>query len=137
MSGVPTLVLQKANSQRIFYVSFLTIISIVTSYLLRLYDFTIVTSLIFMSSVNYWRSPVYGIRRNTDVILTMCGCTYQLYQSIHSVYHIQYMLCVALAALCYAKAKITIDQTKSSLWHCGIHLFGNVGNIVLYIGMSS
>ena len=124
------MILPKQYSQRIFKSSFLTLISVATSIHFKLYNFTLVTTSVFLTSVNYWRRPVYGWRRNIDIFTSVSGC---IYQTLHVRSNRLYFVCIALGILCYLCALVTKNKNYSSAWHCGIHVFGNTANILLYM----
>lgn len=59
-------------------------------------------------------------------------------KSIYSDYYNRQIYYVSniLGILCYAFARKNTCQNKSSLYYCGIHIISNIGNVVLYIGLS-
>jgi len=131
------LILPPNYSKRIFYVSFLTLVSVYVSYTQELYDHVIVGSLVLTSSLNYWRYPIKGPRRSMDILIAFSGCFYQLYKSFIYQLHMLYILCTICAIGCYYQARMSSNQHSSSWWHCGIHIFGNMGNLLLYNGINN
>lgn len=59
-------------------------------------------------------------------------------QSIYSNFYNRniYYACNILGILCYAFARKNTCKHKSSLYHCGIHVISNIGNVILYLGLN-
>lgn len=132
------LILPSKFSSRIYYISFLTIFPIMASIYFRLYNFTIVTTSVFVSSINYWRYPIKGIRRNIDMTIVSISFLYQSYIVIlYTTYHIKfiYYLFNFLSILCYIFARKSKNYNRSSIYHCGIHILSNISNIILYVNL--
>ena len=79
MNTTPMVVLPHRYARRIFNASFLTIGSIASSLYNELSDCTITSGLVFLTSVNYWRYPIFGLRRNLDMMTCACSLSYQLW----------------------------------------------------------
>ena len=103
--------------------------------------------LLFCSSVNYWRHPVLGWRRNLDMVCAVGSLAYQVfYTSTKATDEVRMAYCTTVAAGCscyavsrtftfYFAAKPQWGQVAfnvSSAAHVGLHLFGNLGNVLLY-----
>ena len=131
------LVLPLVYSRRIYYVSFLTLLSTSMSLYLGLYDCVFVTTAVFLNSINYWRHPTYGIRRYCDMATATVGCLYQIWLSSQSSNQGVYLLSLCCGIGCYVKARRSPNKNYSSMWHCVIHAFGNFGNVVMYLGLSA
>ncbi len=97
-------------------------------------------TLLFLSSVNYWRNPVYGFRRNLD----MCISGLNFFYNAWSVSHCHY------SWICFCSMKIIVigygiswfyhNKNRRDLgvfWHCIVHLAGNIGNGVILGGIVS
>ena len=134
-----TLVLPYKYSKRIYYISYLTFTSIFTSLYLKLYDFSLLTILVLLTSLNYWKHPVNNWRRTLDMYIVIMSFLYTMNKSIYgNIYnrHRQvYYLCNLLGICFYTLARKNKCKHKSSLYHCGIHVISNVGNIILYLGL--
>lgn len=113
--------------------------SIITSLYLNLFDCFLLSSIIFFTSINYWRYPIKGFRRNIDIIAVICSCIYQTFLAlqIYLIYSYLYFLIILLCMKCYVNAIKQTDKKYSSNWHCCIHILANIANIVLYIGLYS
>lgn len=91
---------------------------------------------VYINSINYWRNPVCGIRRNMDMTW---GCTglaitimyvYWNLPNSQMYYWWTFMACAMypISYLFYWKKYYII----STMIHSLIHLFGNIGNVSLF-----
>lgn len=88
----------------------------------------------------YWKDPQPGFRRNADMVLsTSAGafhviwgaCALPSAQAKHA-----HMVLVTAALGCYGMARYQGRYQKnhnaSSWWHVGLHVSGNLSNVLLY-----
>jgi len=85
--------------------------------------------LLFLTSINFWRRPEYGFRRQLDQLLVYSGCLYVLYNvflvlktEFQRVTFISLFACVLIfdiieLLLCY------FNSTKWIIFHMAIHLY--------------
>ncbi|EQC36274.1 hypothetical protein SDRG_06379 [Saprolegnia diclina VS20] len=136
LSAKETLVLPPQYSGRLFKSSFLTVASVVTAAQYELWACCGLTLLVFLTSVNYWRHPVHGWRRNLDMLAVFCGMSYHLYTArfVPSGHHqlVYYGLALQIF-VCYFKARSSHDKDAASKWHMTMHLVGNIANCLLYM----
>ena len=133
------LVLPPQYSRRILRISALTLASIISASYNGLALNTVLSSTVFFNSVNYWRYPVYGVRRNVDVV---CACGSLGYQAIITAYattpaaRYTYWGAVGAGLCCYLMGRhagrVLGNKNVSSMLHVGVHVFGNLGNLALY-----
>jgi hypothetical protein len=128
-------VLEPRFSRRILSICFLSLVSAAVAAQCGLYDCMGVALAVFVNSINYWRHPTHGIRRNLDMLTAFTGCVYQIHKSFSSRTQMLYFVCLYCGVSCYGFARFCKSKYYSSLWHCGIHIFGNIGNVVLYYGL--
>lgn len=92
--------------------------------------------LVGLTSVNHWRDPRLGWRRNADIVAVFFTVATHVRFAVVSraFFAPAYVVGVAVAATVYLKAKHIgkRDTNASSLLHCFIHAFGFVMNVVLY-----
>ena len=88
--------------------------------------------LIWCSSINYWRNPVIGIRRNIDITFVSSGFLYQNYLILQNGYQSSiYYTCMLIGLFYYYlsnKFKFEPDYL-----HCGFHFFCNLASLSLII----
>lgn len=116
--------------------SLLTIPSFLVCAHLRLYECMATNLSVLFWSVNYWRRPVYGWRRNVD-ILNVALCTlYHTYTSrlIETRLMVSYLFFITLAVGSYAVAR-RLPGIDGTIAHTGVHVFGNIANSFLYKGL--
>jgi len=94
---------------------------------------------VFITSVNYWRKPTRGIRRNIDIMAVIIGISAHLYSSTKTnqlrMYGTSMCICGGLYGLSWCLYK------KGYLWastisHGLIHVSANIANVLLYRGIS-
>lgn len=132
-----TLILPEKYYIRIYYTSFITLFSIFTSLYFKLYDFTLLTSCVMITSLNYWKYPIRNWRRTLDINIVTLTFLYKFYRSYYSNTKYIYYLSNLLGIVFYIMAKKSICKNKSSIYHCGIHIVSNIGNIILYVGLNN
>jgi hypothetical protein len=133
------LILEKQYSNRIFYTSLVSLLSVFLALYLQLYNFAFISSSVLLSSVIYWNNPINNIRRKIDICIVINSSIYQTYNSILYLQNnnlLLYIFLLYLGSICYYKARKNKNQDISSKWHCMIHIIGNISNIVLYIGIA-
>jgi len=88
--------------------------------------------LLFLTSINFWRRPEYGFRRQLDQLLVYSGCLYVLYNvflvlktEFQRVTFISLFACVLIfdiieLVLCY------FQSTKWIIFHMAMHLYVSI-----------
>jgi hypothetical protein len=122
----------------LFRVSFLTLVSFCLAARLNLKDGMAVTAAVFMCSINHWRKPVYGVRRNVDVLNTVICGAYQIWRSfgIPTPYTIAY-LASTISGIGAFFLGVHLNKTNpehGTLSHSFVHILGNIGNFCLFLG---
>ena len=131
-------ILPKHCSNQILYVSGLCVVSMAVAYGCGLYDCMVVVCLVFLSSINYWRHPVYGTRRNIDICIVILSCIYLCIRSFHCKYQLYYIVCLFLAIASFIVSCHFYNQSNydfTALFHMYLHILSNVGNVILFIGL--
>jgi hypothetical protein len=83
---------------------------------------------VFLSSVNYWRNPQRGVRRNVD-IATVIACLGSEATRV-DLSKPMALGCAVLGAACYGMARRERDADVASKWHCGMHACLNVAMLL-------
>ncbi|MCP4399932.1 MAG: hypothetical protein GY801_21825 [bacterium] len=137
------LMLPKPYSRRVYYSGMFSIISVAVSMYLGMYAFSVLSTVVLVNSINYWRDPVKGWRRNLDMVCVFAACMYQMnvsFRLANQWYFIGYWTTLILALSSYSIARrygrVHRNPDLSSWWHMGIHIFGNISNVILYYGFS-
>ena len=125
----------RSESRIMFATSLLTTLSCAASAYSGLYDCLFTSSAILFCSMNYWRKPEYGWRRNVDIVNTIVCLSYQLYicHSIEITLRAYYLFLTTLGV-----AGLVLGQRlpgrAATLSHSSGHVFGNIANMFLYKG---
>lgn len=76
--------LKYENSQNyskfLFYSSFSMCLGFIISYIMNDLYVSLYFLFLFLSSINHWRKPEYGIRRNLDLFIVYCGVACLIFQ---------------------------------------------------------
>jgi hypothetical protein len=75
-----SLLLPLSYSKFLFYSSFSMLISAIISIMVNDLYVSIYLLLLFLTSINYWRRPEYGLRRNIDMFVVKFGIFTVFYQ---------------------------------------------------------
>jgi hypothetical protein len=101
------------------------------------YDLSLVPIGVGLTSLNYWRRPTHDWRRSVDRVYVVIAFLYQGYRARAAEKAMLYYLLVICAVGCYPLS-CWIGKEKSgwasTLLHAGVHVLGNVSNLVLYSG---
>ncbi len=92
---------------------------------------------VFCTSVLYWHWPTYGWRRNLDIINTQICLWWQLYRATNSEYRVYYYSTKSIAILLFGLGWVAAWNNRSwtgTMCHIGVHVVGNIANIILYSG---
>lgn len=135
---VPT-TLPPRFARRILWASTLTWSSILSAAYNGLPINFVLACSVYATTLNYWRRPTYGWRRNVDIL---CSCGSLGYQALVTAFQTSeagrhaYWAAVAAGCACYLGgryvSKTSGNLNLSSRLHVGVHLMGNVGNVCLY-----
>lgn len=96
--------------------------------------------LTYASSINYWRYPVYGTRRNIDILFVTSSL------ALHSVLSLKidnmkvhYLYLTPIVAALYSISWLFYKRKyywSSTIAHGAIHVVANVMNILFYKALS-
>lgn len=123
------------HAKYLLTVSTLSLFSGIYAFAQGLTHLSIVPLGVWATSVNYWRNPMYGWRRNLDLTFVPVALTYQLYRSRNLPHFTDYCIMSGVACACYPVGWYL--HNIGWVWagivaHSGIHVFGNIANILLY-----
>jgi hypothetical protein len=125
-----------------FYTSFLSLGSSLVAAYWNIYDGMSVTVAVFLCSINYWRRPVYGWRRNLDIINTVTCLVYQTYRCFATnwFYRLGYLASTytGIGFFFLARHLNNLNAHRHSTYaHMFVHILGNIGNIFLFLGLKT
>ena len=94
---------------------------------------------LFITSVNYWRNPTRGIRRNIDIMAVGFGIVTHLYSSTKTnqqgMYGTSMCICGVLYGISWYLYKKGYSWS-STISHVLIHIVANIANVLLYNRLS-
>jgi hypothetical protein len=117
--------------------SYTFLISSVYALYRKHYVLTIVPSMVFLTSINYWRKPDYSWRRYFDMIIVKSMMVYQIYVAYNAEFINHCLILWAIGFLAYYFGTVKYrngDRWSSVYFHMMFHTLGNLGNLVLYSG---
>jgi hypothetical protein len=103
----------------------------------RHYDLAPVPFGVWLTSINYWRHPDYSWRRYLDIFYVNSALFYQLIRAHRSQNSNMYYSFISIAMISFPISIYYHNKGKywlSTLFHCNVHIFGNITNIILYSG---
>lgn len=123
-------------SHRLLGTSFLSLVTSALAFHVRAYDAAILVFCVFATSVCYWYDPKPGLRRNIDIAAVVtCGVYQTCVIAPISRHRHEYASCILLGMLSYGVSKSMVDTSASAWFHVGVHVLGNIANVILYTGL--
>ena len=101
------------------------------------YDLALVPGGVFLTSLNYWRLPTYGWRRNLDVGYVCGALIYQNIRAYNMPDAVPYYYLIGIGSLFYPLSNYLYKKKcywGSTCTHCMLHIVANIANAVLYSG---
>ena len=135
-------ILEPEYASCIYRVCFISFFSLMYALHCECYDLAAVPGGVFLTSINYWREPVYGWRRNLDMSYVACALIYQNYRAYHLLSSpsqmqalLTYYTLMGIGMVCY-KLSVCLYK-KKDIWsstyvHCLVHVLANTANVLLY-----
>lgn len=129
-----TPILQKDHSDILFWTSFLILFSSFYAFSKRRFDAFVICILIFATSLNYWRDPKYGFRRDLDVFVVWSGIFYlficaiinKVWSPLFWFFYVSTLLLFPIGWYIYNQGYVRL----SVLLHCLFHLCGNLSVVI-------
>jgi hypothetical protein len=120
----------------LLYSSFTVLASCAGAAYCKLYDCLTTSVATLICSINYWRHPVYGWRRNIDIMNISSGAIYHAWKALDTdkVYCWGYIGFILLGIGCYILSR-SVQGRLSVYAHSMMHVLGNIGNVFLYTGL--
>eukprot|EP00483_Globobulimina_turgida_P012270 UN12292 len=128
----------KRISRRMFMTSWLFSAAALQAFYWECYALSFAIWLVFLMSLNFWRKPTKGTRRNIDIL---SSCSVALYHMIYALFAIefdtavQYCVLVQGGLVLFAFSKMSSKRNLmdlDSFFHCLMHLYGICVNCWFY-----
>jgi hypothetical protein len=130
-----TLILEKKYSKWIYYISFNLIIVSMIGFYKTYYMNALSVFSVFLTSINYWKHPIKGFRRNIDMMMVGLSITYNSFYVYDCVYGHYYIRMIILGIMIYIFSGFLYKKNYlglSTLLHCKVHLLSNIANYLLF-----
>ena len=112
----------------LFYTSFLFLPSSLVALYMEDRSLTFVYSLLCITSINFWRNPQYGIRRNVDMLLCKIGVVFLVLHACF--YQTEFSRCMSLSLLLcitiFYVISLVLAYCAHAMWivfHAAIHIY--------------
>lgn len=103
----------------------------VASAALRDWQTFLACAAVSVSSFVYWSNPVRGLRRNADMACVSLCLAYNARNSVARDCWPSYAVATGAGGVSYAAARLMTNKRAATRMHCFVHVFGNIGNIIL------
>jgi hypothetical protein len=113
------------------------LIPICVSLYRRHYDLSSSYAIVMMTSINYWRKPTKGWRRNLDISCVCLSAAYHLYRARKSRMPILYYGLTFIGASCYPLSYYCQNVKKGIYFHIFLHFIAHIANIFMYTTLPS
>ena len=128
-------VVAQEHAKKIYRVSFISLLPTCLSFHYGKYDVMLVPFSVFATSINYWRKPTYGWRRNIDIAAVCGGACFQLCRVLKCENKHLVLTFMGSGACCYVMSRCFSTQPSlSTSLHCGVHVFANLALVFLILG---
>jgi hypothetical protein len=127
----------RPQANYILYLSGLSFVSAFYGFYRGHYFFACLPLTVACTTILYWINPIDCWRRYIDMFVAIGGMTVQLLFAINAEYAIPYYLFKISAMICYPIGHYFHNLGHiwlGTLWHSGIHILGNIANVILYSG---
>ena len=115
-------------SKFLFFSSFSMAVSAVIAYIMNDFYITVYMFLLCFTSINHWRKPEYGLRRNIDLTIVSIGILYAVLK-LFLLKNEFYRVCLLILGFCgiifYVLEYILsyLDSPKWIIFHMAIHMY--------------
>ena len=123
-------------SKFLFYSSFSMLISAIIAIIMNDLYITIYFGLLFLTSINYWRKPEYGFRRNIDRLVVYIGVFIMLFQACllkNEMNRYIYLSMGVCAIIFYITEHIMVYFNNSQwiIFHMTLHIYVSLSVILV------
>ncbi len=125
------------HANTILYVSVVNALSSMYAIYNGHYRCSILVAAVFLTSINYWRHPIYCWRRTLDVAVVLFSWSTMLIVALFSEHCLRYYILSAIAMSCYPISHYFANNNMPSmevLFHSYLHILGNLALFVLFSG---
>jgi hypothetical protein len=130
--------LSPALSRRLWWSSWIHAPALLVALSLQVYDLALLAGIVLFTSLNYWRHPDYGCRRYIDIVSVQVAIWWLGFRNMDALEPNRTMgfffaIITTFTFMLSVRLYSTHIESSTTL-HSLVHLFGNVGSIVVYMG---
>jgi len=129
--------LPKDQSDILFWLSLLIGVTAIYAFHKKQYDAGVLCIIILLTSLNHWRDPKFGFRRNVDMFVVCVGFIYLFVRAIIlKINSLLFWICYVAVVLLFPASWYLHNRGHvwlSTFLHCGLHLCGNA-SVVIFCG---
>ena len=130
-------ILEKEQYNIIYKLSYIHVLSSVYGYMYQPSSLSLFNLSSTLTSVTYWYLPLNNWRRYLDIVVVNSNMIYNLYSAYYSIYGYYYYLIILGVATSFGISHYYYykhDYWTSTLFHILVHLYGFMGNMILFSG---
>jgi hypothetical protein len=130
------LIVPKHHANLILKLAYLSIFSSPFAIYQGYYLHSLIPLSVSLTTLLYWEKPTYGLRRYIDIGVVSSGYLYNFYNICGSEYIVWFYVIKIISILCYVIGWYYHSKgliSYGTFFHCGIHVFGHMGCIILYL----
>jgi hypothetical protein len=125
----------KNQSDLLFYISIFIAVSAAYAFSKKQYDLFVLSTFALITSLNHWRDPQIGIRRNIDLAIIWFGAIYIFLRAmILQIYSISFWIFYIAALLSFVfgwRLFLNGYIWHSTIMHCILHICTNLSIILM------
>ena len=125
----------KPYSDVLFYTSWIFFIASVYGTYKKIYDLSIYTGLLWLSSIHYWNNPSIKLNYYLDAGIARSGIIYHLLRAPDCPNYKTFYAIFNTGLVCYLPSRyffLKQNYLASTIYHAGLHLITGVSVIYLY-----
>jgi hypothetical protein len=117
-------------SKFLFYSSFSMGVSAFIAYIMNDLYITVYFLLLFLTSINHWRKPEYGLRRNIDLTVVGFGFFYALLKIflLKDEFHRVFLFILGICIIFFFTIEHILEYLDSPKWiifHMALHIYAS------------
>jgi hypothetical protein len=119
-------------SKFLFFSSFSMGVSAFIAYIMNDVYITVYLILLFLTSINHWRKPEYGLRRNIDLSVVFIGACYATLKIflLKDEFHRVGLIILAFCGIVFYSIEWILSYLDSPKWiifHMTLHIYASCG----------
>ena len=121
----------------IYRSSFITFFTFLYALYMKLYLISIFPGSIFLTSINYWKKPMYSYRRTLDIVVVTTSISCQHYLAYNSQYQEIYYFLFLIGQILYLLGKYYYNKKEyliSTYLHISFQAISNFATVILCSG---